>query len=93
MNDLMNIVSSQIQKAISEAFNEQVLPQIQATLRSGQGQGLSEGWNVPVERQDNRSEGAFNRKFRSSSRGEFPQNLMRKEVEEERYDEYSFEKF
>ena len=30
-------VSSQIQRALSEAIKEQVLPQIQATLRSGQG--------------------------------------------------------
>ena len=43
MNDLMSSVSSQIQRAISEATNEQVPPQIQATLRSGQGQVPSRG--------------------------------------------------
>ena len=37
MKDLMSSVSSQIQRTISEAFNEQVLHQIEATLRSGQG--------------------------------------------------------
>ena len=36
MNDLMSGVSSQIQRAIREAINEYILPQIQATLRSGQ---------------------------------------------------------
>ena len=36
--DLMSNVSSQIQRAISEAIYEQVLPHIQATLRSGRGQ-------------------------------------------------------
>ena len=48
MNDLMNCVSSQIQRAISEAMNEQALAQIQSTLRYEQGQQPGEGWNVPV---------------------------------------------
>ena len=42
LND-MNSVSSQIQRAISEAINDQVLPQIQATLESGQGQMSNKG--------------------------------------------------
>ena len=49
MNDLMRSVSSQIQRAISEAINGQVLPQIQATLTSGQGQVPSRGGEVPTE--------------------------------------------
>ena len=44
MNDLMSSVSPQIQRAISEANNEQVLPQIEATPRSGQGQMPRKGW-------------------------------------------------
>ena len=45
MNDLPSSVSYQIQKAISEAIKEQFLPQIQATLTSGQGPVPREGWN------------------------------------------------
>ena len=47
MNDIMSSVSSKLQRAISEAINEQVLPPIQATLRSGQGQVPSRGWEAP----------------------------------------------
>ena len=73
MNDLMGSVSSQIQRAKSEANNEQVLPQIQATLRSGQGQVPRKRWNVTAEGPDNRSKEDFIRKFKSSSRDEFPE--------------------
>ena len=60
----MNSVSLQIlglySRAISEAINEQVLPQ--------------KGWNVSTERPEYISEGNLNRKIRSSSRDEFPRN-------------------
>ena len=49
MNDLMSSGSSQIQRAISEAINEQVLPLIQATLRSGQGLVPRSGREVRAE--------------------------------------------
>ena len=83
MNDLMCSVSSQIQRVISEAINEQLLPQIQAPLRTGQGQKPRKGWNVPAERREYKSEETFNRKFRSSSRDEFPRNLIRDDDEED----------
>ena len=38
MNELMNSVTLQKQRAISEAISEQVLPQFQASLRFGNGQ-------------------------------------------------------
>ena len=41
-------VSLQIQRAISEAINEQVLPQIQVWLRCGSGQMPQERWSVPT---------------------------------------------
>ena len=47
-NDLLRSVSSQIQRAISEANNAQVLPQIQASLKSGQGQMPGKVWNVRI---------------------------------------------
>ena len=43
MNDLMCSVSSQIQRAINDAISEQVLPQIQATLRLEQDEFLIGG--------------------------------------------------
>ena len=50
MNGLMTSVSVQIQRAIHEAINEQVLPQTQASLRSVNGQPPQRGWNLPGER-------------------------------------------
>ena len=50
MNGLINSVTLQIQRAISEAINEQVLPQNQASLMSGSGQMPPKGWNFPTER-------------------------------------------
>ena len=38
MSDFMSTVSSQIQRAINEAISDQILPLIQATLKSSQGQ-------------------------------------------------------
>ena len=61
MNDRMSSVSSQRQRAINEAINGQVLPQIQATLRSGQGQVPNRRWEVPARRPECRSEEVFNR--------------------------------
>ena len=75
----MSSVSWQIERALSEAINDQVLPQIQATLMSGQGQVPGRGWEeVQDRRSECRSEEALNRKFRSSSRDEIPRNFNRK---------------
>ena len=65
----MSTVSSQIQRAINEAIYDQILPQIEATLRSGQGQMPERRWKVQARRQGCSSE-ALNRRFRSSSRDE-----------------------
>ena len=37
LSDLMCSVNTQIQRTINEAISDQVLPQIEATIRSGQG--------------------------------------------------------
>ena len=66
----MNTVSSQIQRDINEAINDQILPQIQAILTSGQGQMPKTRWKVPPRRQGFSSEKALFRKFGSSSRDE-----------------------
>ena len=79
MNGLLSSVSSQIQRAIMEAMNGQVLPQIQATLVSGQGQMPDRGWEVPGRKPESRSEKALNCKFRSSSRDELSRDFNRNE--------------
>ena len=79
MNHLMSSVSSKIQSAISEAIDEQVLAQIQATLRPGQEQVPHKRWEVLERRPGCRSDEAFKRKFRSSSRDELPRDFNRNE--------------
>ena len=66
----MSTVRSQIQGAMNVAINDQILLQIEATLRSGQGQMPERRWKVPARRQGFSSEEALNRRFRSSSRDE-----------------------
>ena len=52
----MSSGSAQIERALSEAIHEHVLPQIQAIFKSGQGQVHSRGWEVPERRPECRSE-------------------------------------
>ena len=56
MDEMMNSVSVQIQRAISEAISNQVLPQIQNALMADSGHMTKERWNVPSERPDGYSE-------------------------------------
>ena len=70
MSDIMSSVSSQIQRAINEAISVQILPQIQATLKSGQGHMPERRWENPARRPEYRSEEALDRGFRSDSRDE-----------------------
>ena len=71
----MSSVSSLIQRAISEAINEQVLPQNQASLMSGSGRKSQKGWYVPTGRLEYRSEANLNCKAESFSGDEFPRYL------------------
>ena len=48
MSDFMSTVSSQILIAINEAISGQILPQIQATLKSGQGPIPERRWENPA---------------------------------------------
>ena len=50
MDEMMNSVSVQIQRAISDAKSTQVLPQIQNVIMAGSGLGTRKGWDVPSER-------------------------------------------
>ena len=50
MDEMMNSVSVQIQRAISDAISTQVLPQIQNVIMAGSGHGTRKGWGAPSER-------------------------------------------
>ena len=50
MDEMMNSVSVQIQRAINDAIGNQVLPQIQNVVLAESGLVTRKGWDVPVER-------------------------------------------
>ena len=50
MDEMMNSVSVQIQRAINDAISNQVLPQIQNVISAGSGRVTREGYDVPAER-------------------------------------------
>ena len=57
---MMCSVNSQIQRAISDAISNQILPQIQSALSTGSGHLTQNRWNVPSERPEASSEGLQN---------------------------------
>ena len=50
MDEMMNSVSVQIQRAINDAISNQVLPQIQNVILAGSGRATRKGWDVLAER-------------------------------------------
>ena len=56
MDEMMNSVSVQIQRAINDTISNQVLPQIQNAIIAGSGHMTKKVWNVPTERPEANSE-------------------------------------
>ena len=74
MDEMMNSVNIQIQRAISDAISTQVLPQIQNVIMAGSGHGTRKGWDVPSERPELISEVQRNLNAKSSLRIEQDEN-------------------
>ena len=70
MNDMMNNVNIQIQRAISDAISNQILPQIQNALKAGSGHLTQNRWNVPVERPELISEDCRSERIKGNVRSE-----------------------
>ena len=70
MDEMMNSVSSQIQRAISDAINHQVLPQIQNVIMAGSGQETRRGWERSDEIPESYSEVQYNAKTRTTLNNE-----------------------
>ena len=70
MGEMMNSVNTQIQRAISDALSNQIMPQIQNALKAGSGHVTHNRWNVSVERPEINPEDYRSEKIRNSSRGE-----------------------
>ena len=74
MDEVMNSVSVQIQRAISDAISTQVLPQIQNVIMAGSGHGTRKGWDVPSERPELISEAQRNLNAKNNLRNEQDEN-------------------
>ena len=88
MDEMMTSVNVQIQRAISDAISNQLLPQIQNALKFGSGHLTRNRWNVPVERpgidsKDNRY------KIRENSRSEPVREGPNGEFTDQAYDSNS----
>ena len=75
MDEMMNSVSVQIQRAISDAISSQVRPQIQNVMKAGSGHGTRKAWDVPSERPELNSEVQRNLNVKNNSRNEQDGNL------------------
>ena len=76
MDEMMNSVSVQIQRAISDAISTQVLPQIQNVIMAGPGHGTRKGWDVPSERPELNPEVQRNLNAKSNLRNEQHENQL-----------------
>ena len=74
MDEMMNSVSAQIQRAISDAISTQVVPQIQNVILAGSGHGTRKGWDVPSERPELISEVQRNLNAKNNLRREQDEN-------------------
>ena len=70
LDDMMSSVTTQIQRAISDAIGGQILPQIQSVLNAGSGQSTLNRWNVSSERPEVNSEETYGEKATKSIRSE-----------------------
>ena len=70
MDEMMNSVSVQIQRANNDAISNQVLPQIQNVIKASSGQVTKNGLDIPSERPEVNSEGLRSGKARNDMRTE-----------------------
>ena len=86
MDEMINSVNTQIQRAISYAVNNQILPQIQNAQKAGSGLVTQNRWNIPVERPEINAEDYRNEKIRNSSRSEPVRDRRNDNYEDQAYD-------
>ena len=82
MDEMMNSVSAQIQRAISDAISTQVLPQIQNVIMAGSGHGTRKGWGAPSERPELISEVQRNPNAKNNLRNEQDENQLNSDFPE-----------
>ena len=82
MDEMMNSVSVQIHRAISDAISTQVLPQIQNVIMAGSEHGTRKGWGAPSERPELISEVQRNLNAKNNLRNEQEENQLNNDFPE-----------
>ena len=82
MDEMMNSVSVQIQRAINDAISTQVLPQIQNVIMAGSGHWTKKGWTVQSERPELNSEIQRKLNVKPNSRNEQDANQLNNDFPE-----------
>ena len=86
MDEMMISVNTQIQRAISDAISNQMLPQIQNFLKGGSGHLTQNRWNVPAERQEVNPEDYHSEKTKNNFTSELSRNCFLDNRQEQAYD-------
>ena len=86
MDQMMNNVNTQIQRAIIDVISYQILPQIQNALKDGSGHVTQIRWNVLAERPENNPEDYRSEKIRNNSRSEPTRNRLNDDYTDQAYD-------
>ena len=91
MDEMMNSVNVRIQRAISDAISNQVLPQIQNAIMAGSGHMTKKGWNVPGERPEINPKHYRSEKTKSNFRSELTRDCFLDNHQEQAYDSLRLE--
>ena len=86
VDEMVNSFNTHIQRAISDAITNQILPRIQNALKAGSGHVTQKRWNVPVERQEINPEDYRSEEIRSNSRCECSRTRLQDEFTDQAYD-------
>ena len=70
LDEMMGSVNTQIQRAISDAISNQILPQIQTALNPASGHLTQNRWNVLSERPEINPEETYGEKTKKNTRCE-----------------------
>ena len=90
MDEMMNNVSAQIQRAINNAISSQVLQQIQNAPKAGSGQLTQKGRN-PIERPERHPKDHPGQKVSSSSRSEPARTRVCNENTDNAHDKWNYD--
>ena len=90
MDEMMKRVINQIQRAISDAISNHILPQIQNALRAGSGHVTQNRWNFPVEGPENNPEDYRSENTKNYFRSEPTRDCLYDSHTNQAYDTWTF---